>query len=169
MRGTTLKKSILNILDRLSPKKIIIVSSAPQIRYPDCYGIDMARLKDFVAFRAAIALLKETGQENIMDAVYAQAKEELNKPTGTATNAVKEIYAPFTDEQLSKKISSLLTPSTIKAEVGIVYQKVAARHQACPKNKGDWYFTGNYPTPGGVKVVNRAFVNYMEGLQGRAY
>jgi amidophosphoribosyltransferase len=169
VRGTTLKKSILNILDRLSPKKIIIVSSAPQIRYPDCYGIDMARLKDFVAFRAAMALLKETGQENIIDNVYKQAKEELNKPTGTAINAVKEIYAPFTDEQLSKKISSLLTPSTIKAEVSIVYQKVEALHQACPKNKGDWYFTGNYPTPGGVKVVNRAFINYMEGLQERAY
>jgi amidophosphoribosyltransferase len=169
VRGTTLKQSILRILDRLTPKKIIIVSSAPQIRYPDCYGIDMAKLGDFVAFQAAIELLKETGREQVIQDVYRKCKEQANMPKEQIRNHVKEIYASFSDEQISAKISQLLTPPAIQAEVEIIFQSVEDLHQACPGHTGDWYFTGDYPTPGGNKVVNRAFINYMEGRNERAY
>ncbi len=169
VRGTTLKKSVIRILDRLSPKKIIVVSSSPQIRYPDCYGIDMAKLGDFIAFRAAIALLKETGRSNIIDEVYQKSKAQINKPKEEIKNYVKEIYKPFNNKQISKKIAELVTAPDVKAEVAIVYQNIENLHKACPKNKGDWYFTGNYPTPGGNKVVNKAFVNFVEGIEERAY
>ncbi len=169
VRGTTLKKSILGILDRLSPKKIIVVSSAPQIRYPDCYGIDMAKLEDFIAFRAAIALHKERGTESVIESIYEKCKVQMEHENGEIINCVKEFYAPFTAIEISKKIGELLSPSTIKAEVEIIYQTIEALHQACPKNLGDWYFTGNYPTPGGNRVVNRAFMNFYEGKSERAY
>ena len=169
VRGTTLKQSILRITDRLNPKKIVIVSSAPQIRYPDCYGIDMAKLGDFIAFRAAIALLKDTGKEQIIEDVYKQAQIELEKEDVDMINAVQAIYTPFTDAEISKKISQLLTSDTINAKVEIIYQSIANLHQAVPDHKGDWYFSGNYPTPGGTRVVNAAFVNYFEGKSGRAY
>ena len=169
VRGTTLRQSIIRILDRLHPKKIIIVSSAPQIRYPDCYGIDMARLGDFIAFRAAIALLKEHHQENIINEVYAKAKAQENLPKEEVVNPVKAIYAPFTPEQLSAKIAQLVTAPDIQAGVEVIYQTIENLHQAIPHHKGDWYFTGDYPTPGGNKVVNRAFINYVEGKTGRAY
>lgn len=169
VRGTTLKQSILKILDRLGPKKIVVVSSAPQIRFPDCYGIDMAKMGDFIAFEAAITLLKETNREHIIDAVYEKCKSQAALPKENITNFVKEIYAPFTPQEISKKIAQLLTPTTIKAEVEIVYQTVENLHKACPNNKGDWYFTGDYPTSGGNKVVNTAFINYVEGKNVRAY
>ncbi len=169
VRGTTLKQSILKILDRLGPKKIVVVSSAPQIRFPDCYGIDMAKMGDFIAFEAAITLLKETNREHIIDAVYEKCKSQASLPKEDITNFVKEIYAPFTPQEISNKIAQLLTPATIKAEVEIVYQTVENLHKACPNNKGDWYFTGDYPTPGGNKVVNTAFINYVEGKNVRAY
>ncbi|RLD41972.1 MAG: amidophosphoribosyltransferase [Bacteroidetes bacterium] len=169
VRGTTLKQSILRILDRLGPKRIIVVSSAPQIRYPDCYGIDMAKLNDFIAFQAAIALLKDKGMENIINRVYKNSIEQLKKPKEEQINAVKEIYDPFTAEQISEKISELLTPASINADVEIIYQSIENLHKAIPNDKGDWYFTGNYPTPGGFRVVNRAFVNYIEGRNERAY
>lgn len=169
VRGTTLKKSILRIMDRLHPKKIIIVSSAPQIRYPDCYGIDMAKLGDFCAFAAAIALLKETGRQNVIDEVYRLCKEQQNLPKEDIVNYVKDIYAPFTAEEISAKIAQMLTPEDMHAEVEIVYQTIENLHEACPNDTGDWYFTGNYPTPGGNKVVNTAFINYIEGRNQRAY
>ena len=169
VRGTTLKQSIIRILDRLHPKKIIIVSSAPQIRYPDCYGIDMARLGDFIAFRAAIALLKEHHKENIINEVYAKAKAQENLPKEEVVNPVKAIYAPFTPEQLSGKIAQLVTAPDIQAGVEVIYQTIENLHKAIPHHKGDWYFTGDYPTPGGNKVVNQAFINYVEGKTGRAY
>ncbi|MGQ1890886.1 amidophosphoribosyltransferase [Thermophagus sp. OGC60D27] len=169
VRGTTLKRSILKILDRLHPKKIIIVSSAPQIRYPDCYGIDMARLKDFCAFSAAIELLKDTGKADVIDHVYKQCKEQQNLPKEEIVNYVKEIYRPFTEEQISEKIAEMLKPEDLDAEVEVVYQTVENLHKACPNDQGDWYFTGNYPTPGGNKVVNTSFINFMEGKNGRAY
>ncbi len=169
VRGTTLKQSILRILDRLSPKRIVIVSSAPQIRYPDCYGIDMAIMGDFIAFTAAIALLKESGRESLINDVYKRAKAQEGLPKERIINVVKEIYAPFTDEQISDKIAEMLTPEGINAEVHIVYQSVENLHKACPDNLGDWYFTGDYPTPGGNKVVNRAFINFIEGRNERAY
>jgi len=169
VRGTTLKDSIIRILDRLHPKKIIVVSSAPQIRYPDCYGIDMTRLDSFVAFNAAIALLHETGQSEIIQAVYRKCKEQENLPKEEVVNYVKEIYRPFTEEQISKKIAQILTPEGCGAEVEIVYQTVENLHQACPNDTGDWYFTGDYPTPGGNRVVNASYINYMEGRGGRAY
>ena len=169
VRGTTLKQSILKILDRLDPKRIVVVSSAPQIRFPDCYGIDMARMSDFIAFEAAIELLKESGKAFIIDDVYRKCKEQEHVPKEQIRNYVKEIYEPFTDEQISAKIAELLKPVDIKAEVKIVYQTVDNLHKACPNNTGDWYFTGNYPTPGGNKVVNRAFMNYVEGNKNRAY
>ncbi len=169
VRGTTLKQSVIRILDRLSPKKIVIVSSAPQIRYPDCYGIDMAKLGDFIAFQAAIALLKEQGKENIIEDVYQKSKAQIGLPKEEVINYVKEIYAPFTDEEISEKISQLLTHKDINADVTIIYQSVEDLHKAVPNNTGDWYFTGNYPTPGGNKVVNQAFVNYIEGKNVRAY
>ncbi len=169
VRGTTLKKSIIRILDRLEPKKIIIVSSAPQIRYPDCYGIDMAKLGDFIAFNAAIELLKDTNQDSIIADVYNKSVAQKHKPKEEIINYVKEIYAPFTQEEISIKIASLLTSSDINSEVKIVYQTVENLHIACPNDKGDWYFTGNYPTPGGNKVVNTSYINYIEGKMGRAY
>ncbi|MCK5823044.1 MAG: amidophosphoribosyltransferase [Bacteroidales bacterium] len=169
VRGTTLKQSILKILDRLVPKQIIIVSSAPQIRYPDCYGIDMAKLSDFVAFNAAIELLKETGKENIINEVYQKSKLQQNLPKEQIVNYVKEIYEPFSNEEISNKISQLLKPKNIKADVKIIYQTVEKLHIACPNDLGDWYFTGDYPTPGGNKVVNSAYINYIEGKNIRAY
>lgn len=169
VRGTTLKQSILKSLDRLKPKKIIIVSSAPQIRYPDCYGIDMAILGKFVAFEAAIALLKETGKAGVIDEVYRKCKEQQHLPKEEMVNYVKEIYRPFTDEDISNKIAQLLKPADCRSEVQIVYQTVDNLHKACPNDLGDWYFTGDYPTPGGNKVVNTSFINYIEGIGGRAY
>jgi amidophosphoribosyltransferase len=169
VRGTTLKKSILKILDRLNPKKIIIVSSAPQIRYPDCYGIDMAVLEKFIAFTATIELLKETGQQNVIDEVYRKCKEQENLPKEEIVNYVKEIYRQFKAEEVSAKIAQMLKPEGCKAEVEIIYQTIENLHQACPNDTGDWYFTGNYPTPGGNKVVNTSFINYIEGKDGRAY
>ncbi|MBP8851068.1 MAG: amidophosphoribosyltransferase [Breznakibacter sp.] len=169
VRGTTLKKSILKILDRLHPKKIIIVSSAPQIRYPDCYGIDMAKMGDFCAFSATIQLLKESGQENLIKEVYQKCKDQQNLPKEEIVNYVTEIYKPFTDEQISAQIAKMLTPKNIDAEIEIVFQTVENLHKACPNDNGDWYFTGIYPTPGGNKVVNTAFINYVEGRNQRAY
>ena len=169
VRGTTLKQSIVRILDRLGPKKIVIASSAPQIRYPDCYGIDMSRMGEFIAFNAAIALLKESGQEHIIEEVYRKSKAQENLPKEEIVNYVKEIYAPFTDEQISAKITELVTPDNINAEIEIVFNTIESLHKACPENTGDWYFTGDYPTPGGNKVVNRAFINYYEGNNQRAY
>ena len=169
VRGTTLKKSIIKMMARLNPKKIIVVSSAPQIRYPDCYGIDMAKLEDFIAFRAAIALLKEKGNDAIISEVYEKCKAQVDLKDKEVQNFVKEIYAPFTDQEISSKISELLSDETVKPEVEIIYQTVENLHKACPKNLGDWYFTGDYPTNGGNRVVNRAFINYMEGNSARAY
>ena len=169
VRGTTLKQSILRILDRLGPKKIIVVSSAPQIRYPDCYGIDMAILGDFIAFQAAISLLKDTGQEVVIDNVYKKCKDQINLPKEEMVNYVKGIYNPFSAEQISKKISQILTPKDTRADVEIIYQSIEDLHIACPNHSGDWYFTGNYPTPGGNKVVTKAFINYIEGNNKRAY
>ena len=169
VRGTTLKQSILRILDRLGPKKIVVVSSAPQIRYPDCYGIDMAVLNKFVAFEAAISLLKENGKESFIREVYERTKLELNKPKEEQVNLVKEIYAPFSDTDISNKIAQLIRPKDLKADLQIIYQTIEGLHQACPQNQGDWYFSGNYPTPGGNKVSNQSFVNYIEGVSKRAY
>jgi amidophosphoribosyltransferase len=169
VRGTTLKQSIIKILDRLDPKKIVIVSSSPQIRYPDCYGIDMAKLGDFIAFQAAIALLKETGKSSIINEVYKKCKTQQDLPKEEIENHVKEIYNPFTPEQISKKISQLIRTSDTKAQIEVVYQTVENLHKACPNDLGDWYFTGNYPTPGGNKVANNSFINYVEGKDRRAY
>ncbi|MCW5899910.1 MAG: class II glutamine amidotransferase [Flavobacteriales bacterium] len=169
VRGTTLKQSILKMLDRLGPKRIVVVSSAPQIRYPDCYGIDMAKMGDLAAFRAAIALLKETKQENIIDDVYDRALAMVGRPLAEQENVVKDIYRPFTPERVSDKMAELLTPQGINAEVKLVFQSIEGLHAACPGHTGDWYFTGDYPTPGGNRVVNRAFINYMEGRNVRAY
>jgi amidophosphoribosyltransferase len=157
------------MLARLNPEKIIVVSSAPQIRYPDCYGIDMARLEDFIAFRAAISLLKETGREGIIQEVYEKCKKQTELADKDVQNFVKEIYAPFTDKEVSAKIAALLIDETVTVEVDIIYQTVENLHLACPKNLGDWYFTGDYPTDGGHRVVNRAFINFMEGNKERAY
>ena len=169
VRGTTLKKSILKMLDRLGPKKIIIVSSAPQIRFPDCYGIDMAKMNDFAAFQATILLLKENGLTSILENTYQQAKAELKKDMHDQINVVKAIYEPFDDSDISNKIAQLLTPADVKSEVQIIYQTVKDLHASCPENLGDWYFTGDYPTPGGNRVANQSFVNYVEGVSGRAY
>ena len=169
VRGTTLKESIIRILDRLEPAKIVIVSSSPQIRYPDCYGIDMSRLGDFIAFRAALELLKLSGREKVISDVYGRAKEELKKPDAEIVNLVQEIYAPFSDKEISDQIAVMLKTPEINADLEIVFQSVEGLHKACPGHTGDWYFTGNYPTPGGNRVVNRAFVNYIEGRGGRAY
>ena len=169
VRGTTLKNSILRMLDRLGPKKIVIVSSAPQIRYPDCYGIDMARIGDLVAFRAAIELLDEHNMEHIVDEVYQRCKEQLELGVNEMKNFVRMIYQPFTAEQISAKIAQLVRPDDCKAEVQIIFQKIEDLHSACPNHRGDWYFSGNYPTPGGNKVVSRAFINYIEGINARAY
>lgn len=169
VRGTTLKKSILKMMDRLNPKKIVVVSSAPQIRYPDCYGIDMAKLEGLVAFRAAHELLKERGLEHIIEDVYKKSKAQENLPDAEVINYVKEFYAPFTDQEISDKIAEMLNSDDIKAEVKIIFQSVENLHKACPKNLGDWYFTGDYPTNGGNRVVNRAFINFYEGNDARAY
>ena len=169
VRGTTLQKSILKILDRLNPKKILVVSSAPQIRYPDCYGIDMAKMEDFIAFRAAIALLKSEGKEDIIKETYKDCLEELKLPSTKMKNKVLKIYASYTDEDISNQISKILKEKEIKTQVEVIFQTVESLHVACPKNLGDWYFTGDYPTPGGNKVVNQSFVNYFEGTKKRAY
>ncbi len=169
VRGTTLKQSIVRMLDRLGPKAIVIVSSAPQIRYPDCYGIDMTRLGDFIAFRAAMKLLKDTGQQHIINEVYKRCKEQLMLPTDKVENVVRDIYKPFRPEDISKKIAEMLHPPDVQARLEIVYQTIEDLHTACPNHRGDWYFTGNYPTPGGNKVAVRSFVNYIEGKKERAY
>ena len=169
VRGTTLQKSIIKMLDRLSPKKIIIVSSAPQIRYPDCYGIDMAKMTDLIAFRAVIELLKENNKENTIKEVYKKCLLENKKEVSKIKNIVKEIYEPYSDEQISRKISLILKEKDINAEVEVVYQSIENLHLACPENLGDWYFSGEYPTPGGNRVVNQAFINYYEGSSKRAY
>ncbi|UCD60608.1 MAG: amidophosphoribosyltransferase [Flavobacteriaceae bacterium] len=169
VRGTTLKRSILRILDRLSPKKIIVVSSAPQIRYPDCYGIDMAKLEDFIAFKAALELHKEQNSMQLVDEIYQKCLQQIQTADKDVINYVKDFYQPFSADQISKKIGDLLSPVDIKAEVQIIYQTIESLHEACPKNLGDWYFTGDYPTPGGNKVVNRAFINFYEGKNQRAY
>ena len=169
VRGTTLKQSIIKMMDRLHPKKIVVVSSAPQIRYPDCYGIDMAKLEGLVAFRATLALLKERNLYHIVEEVYQKSKAQEDYTDADVVNYVKEIYAPFSDQEISDKIAEMLTPEDTKATVKIIYQTVAALHQACPKNLGDWYFTGDYPPVGGNRVVNRAFMNFYEGKDARAY
>jgi amidophosphoribosyltransferase len=169
VRGTTLKMSIIKMLDRLHPKKIVIVSSAPQIRYPDCYGIDMANLESLIAFRAALELLKEANQYHIVKDVYDKCIDQTELEDKEVKNFVKEIYDPFTDEQISDKISELLTGENVKAEVKIIFQPVENLHKACPNHLGDWYFTGDYPTVGGNRVVNRAFINFYEGNKKRAY
>jgi amidophosphoribosyltransferase len=169
VRGTTLKKSIIKMMDRLKPKKIVVVSSAPQIRYPDCYGIDMANLEGLVAFKAAIELLKDNDQYHVVDEIYKKCLTQVNLNDKKVVNYVKEIYTNFTAEQISDKISVLLSDDDVNAEVKIIFQPVENLHKACPKNLGDWYFTGNYPTPGGNRVVNRAFINFYEGNKQRAY
>ena len=169
VRGTTLKQSILRIFDRLSPKHIVIASSAPQIRYPDCYGIDMARMGDFVAFRAAIALLKEHGQEDVIQTVYEKCKAQSHLADHEVQNFVKEIYEPFEAQEISDKIAELLTPPEVRAKVTVLYQTIEDLHLSCPNHPGDWYFTGDYPTPGGNRVVNKSFMYYVEGRTERAY
>ena len=167
VRGTTLERSILTLLDKLGPKKVVIVSSAPQIRYPDCYGIDMSKMKEFVAFRAMLELLRENDQEYLLDEVFDKCLAAMGDPA--QPNFVKELYAPFTYDQISEKISEIVKPETMKAELQVVYQTVEALHKACPGHLGDWYFTGDYPTPGGNRVVNRSFINFMKGEEVRAY
>ena len=169
VRGTTLKQSIIKILDRLEPKKIIIVSSSPQIRYPDCYGIDMSRMSEFIAFKAAIELLKERGMQHIIDETYEKSVAQKDKKKEEIVNYVKDIYAPFTDKEISDKIAEMLTSKDIKAKVQIVFQRIEELHKACPNHKGDWYFSGNYPTPGGNRLVNNAFINYIEGQEHRPH
>ncbi len=169
VRGTTLRSSILRILDRLHPKRIVVVSSAPQIRYPDCYGIDMSRLKDFVAFQAMLALLKENKKEYMLQEVYAKCKAQEQLPKEEMVNYLKDLYDQFTDDQISDKIAEILRPEDLKAEVTVIYQSIENLHIACPNHTGDWYFSGNYPTPGGNKVVNKSFINFMEGISARAY
>ena len=156
-----MKQSIISILDRLHPKKIVIVSSSPQVRYPDYYGIDMSRMNEFIAFKAAVALLEERGMENVLMDAYQKAKKQ-ERESLAEVNYVKEIYAPFTDEEISSKMVDLLTPVGTKAQVQIVYQTIEGLHASCPNHPGDWYFSGDYPTPGGVRMVNRAFIHYME-------
>lgn len=169
VRGTTLKKSIIKMLDRLNPKQLVVVSSAPQIKYPDCYGIDMARLEGLVAFRAALELLKDANNYDLIEEVYKKCKLQEHLEDKDVKNFVKEIYAPFEDQEISDKIAELLSEPEVKTKVKIIYQTVDNLHKACPKNLGDWYFTGNYPTVGGNRVVNRAFINFYEGNEGRAY
>jgi len=169
VRGTTLRQSIIKMLDRLSPKKIVIVSSAPQIRYPDCYGIDMSKMGDFIAFQAAVALLKDRNMTNVLTETYLKCNSAKEHNKLHEENFVKSIYEPFTPEEISAKIAELLRPEDVNAEVEIIYQSIEGLHQACPDNKGDWYFTGNYPTPGGNRVANRAFMNFMENKMGRGY
>jgi amidophosphoribosyltransferase len=169
VRGTTLKESIIKMLDRLGPKRIIVVSSAPQIRYPDCYGIDMSRMGDFIAFQAAVGLLADNGQEGKLQDIYDQCKEATAQGRLHEQNFVKGVYESFTDEQISKKIATMLRHKDVHAEVDVIYQSMDGLYNACPNNRGDWYFTGNYPTQGGNRVANRAFMNYMEKREGRGY
>jgi amidophosphoribosyltransferase len=170
VRGTTLEKSILKMLDRLNPKKIIVVSSAPQIRYPDCYGIDMAKIQNFIAFRATLKLHEDRGKlDQILDKIYEGCIKSMTVSLDKVENQVKALYEPFTDQQISDKIASILKGKTIKSDVEIIFQTIDGLHKACPENSGDWYFSGNYPTPGGNRVVNRAFMNYYEGKSVRAY
>ena len=169
VRGTTLRESIIKMLDRLGPRKIVIVSSAPQIRYPDCYGIDMSKLGDFVAFRAMLSLLERSNQMQLLKDVYQDCKAQENLPKEEVRNEVKRLYKLFTAEEISNEISRILTPPDCKATVKIIYQSIEDLHKACPNHLGDWYFTGDYPTPGGNKVVNKAFINFMEGKNERAY
>ena len=169
VRGTTLKESIVRMLARLKPKKIIVVSSAPQIRYPDCYGIDMSKLGDFIAFRAAIALLKEKNMEHVLTEVHEKIKELARNGQLHTENVVRQVYKPFTPEEISQKIAQLITPPEIDTPVEVIYQTIEDLHDSCPTNTGDWYFTGNYPTPGGNKVVNKAFLNFIEGKNVRGY
>jgi amidophosphoribosyltransferase len=169
VRGTTLKKSIIKMMDRLNPKQLVVVSSAPQIRYPDCYGIDMARLENLIAFMATLELLKETNQYHIVESVYLKCKQQVEMDDNVVQNFVKEIYEPFKNQEISDKIAELLSEPDVKTKVKIIYQTVENLHKACPKNLGDWYFTGDYPTFGGNRVVNRAFINFYEGNKDRAY
>jgi amidophosphoribosyltransferase len=169
VRGTTLKKSILKMLDRLHPKQIVVVSSAPQIRYPDCYGIDMARLEHLVAFQATLELHKDRGTYAIVEEIYHKCKEQVSMEDINVVNHVKKLYAPFSDEEISDKIAEIISQENIKANVKLIFQSVDDLHKACPKNLGDWYFTGNYPTAGGNRVVNRAYINFYEGNPERAY
>jgi amidophosphoribosyltransferase len=169
VRGTTLKQSIIKMLSRLSPKKIIVVSSAPQIRYPDCYGIDMSKLGDFIAFRAAVELRKEQGTEHQLEELYERCKELMAKNELHKENIVRQVYKPFTTEEISNKIAQLITPKDLDIPVQVIFQTIEDLHESCPTNNGDWYFTGNYPTPGGNRVVNKAFINYMEGNNERGY
>ncbi|HEU0065289.1 MAG TPA: amidophosphoribosyltransferase, partial [Flavisolibacter sp.] len=169
VRGTTLKESIIRMLARLEPKRIIVVSSSPQIRYPDCYGIDMSKLGDFIAFNAAIELLKERGKENCLKDLYENAKELHRNNQLHTVNVVKQIYKSFSNEEITKKIAQLITPSGIEIPIDVIFQTIESLHESCPNNLGDWYFTGNYPTPGGNRVVNKAFMNFMEGRNVRGY
>jgi amidophosphoribosyltransferase len=169
VRGTTLKQSIVRMLARLEPKKIIVLSSAPQIRYPDCYGIDMSKMGDFIAFRAAIELLKDKGKEDYLKDVYEKCKELQRLDKLHTENIVKLVYKPFTPQEVSDKIAQLITPQGLTIPVQVIFQTIESLHQACPTNTGDWYFTGDYPTPGGNRVVNKAFINFMEGKDVRGY
>jgi amidophosphoribosyltransferase len=169
VRGTTLRESIIRMLSRLEPRRIIIVSSAPQIRYPDCYGIDMSKMGDFIAFNAAVALLKERGKECLLNELYDQCKNLLEKDELHTVNVVKQLYKSFTNDEITAKISELITPKDWRIPVEVIYQTIESLHEACPSNLGDWYFTGNYPTPGGNRVVNKAFMNYVEGRNERGY
>lgn len=169
VRGTTLKESIVKMLSRLDPQKIIIVSSAPQIRYPDCYGIDMSKIGDFIAFKAALALLQDSNQLGLLDELYIRCKSLEEAGQLHTENVVRLVYAGFTDQEISTKIAELITPKEVKVPVEVIYQTIEDLHDACPGNKGDWYFTGNYPTPGGNKVVNQAFINFMEKRDVRGY
>lgn len=162
VRGTTLRQSIIGILDRLNPKKIVVVSSSPQVRYPDYYGIDMSRMSEFIAFKAAVALLVDRGMESVLLDAYKKARRQQTVPCDTTVNYVKEIYAPFTDEEISAKMVELLTPVGTRAKVEIVYQTLEGLHAACPDHPGDWYFSGDYPTPGGARMVNEALIHYVE-------
>jgi amidophosphoribosyltransferase len=169
VRGTTLQKSILSILSRLQPKKIIIVSSAPQIRYPDCYGIDMSKMVEFIAFRATLALHKERKTEHIIQEVYELCKKSEERQMDDIVNHVKAFYKPFSSEEISKKVAQIVRPSDMFSDVEVIYQTIEGLHEACPNNRGDWYFTGDYPTKGGNRVANRAFINFVEGKDVRAY
>jgi amidophosphoribosyltransferase len=169
VRGTTLKESIIKMVDRLGPRRIIVLSSAPQIRYPDCYGIDMSRMGDFIAFQAAVELLNDRGEIGKLKTIYDQCKVAEAKGTLHEHNFVKGIYQPFTAEEISRKIAAMLRHESVHAEVDVIYQSLEGLYDACPHNKGDWYFTGNYPTKGGNRVANRAFINYMEQNEGRGY
>jgi amidophosphoribosyltransferase len=169
VRGTTLRESIVRMLARLEPKKIIVVSSAPQIRYPDCYGIDMSKLGEFVAFKAAMELIKERGMESMLDRLVDRVKELKRNNQLHTQNLVREVYKPFSLEEIDKKIAQLITPPEINVDVEVIYQTIEDLHESCPTNLGDWYFTGNYPTPGGNRVVNKAFLNYIEGKNVRGY